>query len=292
MLNNLLEHLQRDRVTCYRYLLIDPLKSIRSDEPLELSNIKSVFAENDVMTLLRPDLSHEPNACPHLILLAKPNEDIELELLELTQIRSQREQTLYKHYICGWISSALDIQSLAEKIINLGNELGCLYSPNSPSFFPFYEHIRLQLLQESLSIEGVFSERLSFAKSYIYNNYYGQLIDVISRERLYENIYPLISRSLLQQALQYQDEPKATYGLLKLWLDNVASLPDNAISLSAKKLLEAKNIGFSNLEDRLIYSLYSLIYNVDLMQIDVISPHILAATGQPRFIKRLFSINR
>lgn len=282
---DLLKRLQKDRSTSYRYLLLDPLKAVRNDEPLELSNIKSIFTKNDVVPLLRPDLTHEPDSCPHLILLAKPNEDIEPELLDLTLVRSQREHLLYKHYICGWICSEFEIQNLAEKIINLGNELGYLHSSHTPSFFPFYEHIRLELLQESLPIEGLLSEQFNFAQSYIYNNYYGQLTDITSEAHLYEDIPPQISRSLLQQALQYQHEPKAIYGLIKLWSDNVGTLPHGAIFLSAKKLLEAKDIGFINLEDRLIYGLYSLIYQVDLMKIESVSPHILAATATPGSLK-------
>jgi len=286
MLTNLLNCLEKEQSTSYRYLLVDPLKAVRPDEPLSLVNINDIFPQDDVMAVIRPDLRHNPNSCPHLILLAKPNQAIEPELLTLTLERANKEQTLYKHYICGWISSELDIQSLADKMINLGNYLGDLLSPGRSSFFAFYEHIRLQLLKESLSIESLLSEQFNFVNSYTYINYYGQLIELISNNHLPSQDLFYISATLLQNALQYQQNPKPIYGLVKIWQDNIDNLPPNAIFCSAEKLLHANHLGLTSLEDRLIYSLYSLIYHVDLINIESIAPHVMAAISSPGSLKQ------
>ncbi|WP_392564476.1 hypothetical protein RHO13_02850 [Orbus wheelerorum] len=284
--HQLLSALLKDQATCYRYLLVDPLKSVRLDEPLALANIKDVFPDDEFNAILRPDLSYEPTLCPHLILLAKPGETIEPELLDLMITRAEKERCHYKHYICAWISSELDIQHLAEKITGLGLLLGRLMAPEKPSFFPFYEHIRLQLLKESLSVESLLSGLFNFIHRYIYINYYDQLIEINPADNSSNNDFLLFSQVFLQNALQYQDEPKATFGLVKMWQDNTQTLPPNVLFLSAKKLLETKNSGFTNLEDRLAYALYCLIYQVDLISIESISPHISAAILAPGSLKR------
>ncbi|RKS84428.1 hypothetical protein DES39_2167 [Orbus hercynius] len=284
--HQLLNALLKGQATCYRYLLVDPLKSVRLDEPLALANINDVFPNDELNAILRPDLSYEPTLCPHLILLAKPGEDVESELLDFMLARIKKERSHYKHYICAWISSELDIQNLAQKIIELGLQLGRLMSPEKPSFLPFYEHIRLQLLKESLSAESLLSGLFNFIHRYIYINYYGQLIEINAANNSPTDDFLLFSQIFLQNALQYQNEPKATFGLVKMWQDNTPTLPANALFLSAKKLLEAKNIGLTNLEDRLVYALYCLIYQVDLINIETISPYISAAILAPGSLKK------
>lgn len=153
LVHQLSNALNEDQANCYRYLLVDPLKPVKIVEPLALENIKDVFSSDEFKAILRPDLSYEPTICPHLILLAKPGEVLEPELLDLTITRIEKERSHYKHYICAWISSELDIQNLAEKMIDLGLQLGRLLSPKQPTFLPFYEHIRLQLI---IIINGTF----------------------------------------------------------------------------------------------------------------------------------------
>ena len=286
LVHQLSNALNEDQANCYRYLLVDPLKPVKIVEPLALENIKDVFSSDEFKAILRPDLSYEPTIFPHLILLAKPAEVLEPELLDLTITRIEKERSHYKHYICAWISSELDIQNLAEKMIDLGLQLGRLLSPKQPTFLPFYEHIRLQLLKESLSVESLLSGLFNFIHRYTYMNYYGQLIQIKAADNLLTKDFLLSSQIFLQNALQYQNEPKATFGLVKMWQDNIQTLPPNALFLSAKKLLDAKNIGFTNLEDRLVYALYCLIYQVDLITIETISPHILSAILAPGSLKK------
>lgn len=288
--NYLLTHLEKDKTTCYRYLLVDPLKAVREDEPLALVNITDIFPSDEVMPILRPDLAYQPNSCPHLILLAKPNEELEPELLALALERANKEQTQYKHYVCGWLSSELKIQDLAESMLNLGNQLGHLISPNSPSFFPFYEHIRLQLLKESLSVDEVLSEQFNFVNCYIYMNYYGQLTEIAANNHSLDTPFLNTKQMLLQNRYHYQQDPKTIYGLVKIWQNNINKLPDNALFLSSTKLLQAKNIGLVNFEDQLIYSLYSLIYHSDLINVETIAPCIITAISEPGTLKSQFAL--
>ncbi|MCX8713310.1 hypothetical protein J3U57_12390 [Gilliamella sp. B3464] len=264
MLQNLINGLNENKTNCYRYLLVDALKSLRDIELLTLDNIKGVFSKEDVQPVLRSDLYYDPNHCPHLILLAKPNEDIELELIELMLRTSQKEQELYRHYICGWISSELSIDLLAEKLVEYGNKLGTLSNPETNEFVPFFEHVRLQVIKECLLQENATLFYFDFAANYIFLNYYGEL--EILRNLNNANTLSSFQNIFLKKALQKQQQPILVFGLADLWKEYADFFPHDALLRSANQIIHAKSIGLTKGEDIISYSFYSLMSGKDLMK--------------------------
>lgn len=130
----------------YRYLLIDKLVSVSRLEILDLDNLTELLGEQSVTTVVRPDLSHDLNACPKLITLANPNDKIDDKLLHWTIKQSAKESMLNKRYVCFWAASELAPNEISEKIVEIGLKLGELMNLR---FVPFYEPFRMQLLNDA-----------------------------------------------------------------------------------------------------------------------------------------------
>ncbi|OCG42958.1 hypothetical protein A9G28_04715 [Gilliamella sp. Fer1-1] len=76
-----------------RYLLVDKLRPLPDYNLISVDNIVEFFFDKQadknakkerVVPILRPDLIHDIEHCPHLILIADQNESINPELLALS----------------------------------------------------------------------------------------------------------------------------------------------------------------------------------------------------------------
>ncbi len=138
----------------YRYLLLDPLKSVPSWNALHLNRLNDVFGNDALYRVLRPDLAYAPQYCPVVMLLALPGILCNEELLLKSEEYSRDEKLYEKRYICGWISSPLAPEAFAAELAGLCKQV------QRENIVPFYEPLRLELLT-ALNGKNEFSRLIS-----------------------------------------------------------------------------------------------------------------------------------
>lgn len=102
------------------YLLLDLLADCAADDPLHIEALRHSLGNDAITPLHRPDLIHTPSACPVLVTLAKPGVSPSQQLLALSALRAQEEQSRHKRYVCGWLISSAEARNLSTHIVSLG----------------------------------------------------------------------------------------------------------------------------------------------------------------------------
>lgn len=130
----------------YLYLLVDGLADCALDHPLSVPSLSRSLGNAAITRVLRPDLSHTPEACPALIQLAKPGESPALHYLELSADYSSRDLGYHKRYICGWLLSPQPLDVIAAHIAARCHTT----SPGDEQCSAWFEPLRLELLLGSM----------------------------------------------------------------------------------------------------------------------------------------------
>jgi len=125
----------------YRYVLLNPLKIVSDSNPLHVPTLRSMLGERAVLPVLRGDLTHSPQHCPQLVLLASPQESCEFSWLAGSLGYARNESLHEKRYLCAWLSSAVPPEELAVILADQCNHL------STNMFIPMFEPLRFELLQ-------------------------------------------------------------------------------------------------------------------------------------------------
>ncbi|MTH46485.1 hypothetical protein [Intestinirhabdus alba] len=132
----------------YRYLLLDPLKTVASVNPLHPQQLKQSPGENAIYPVLRRDLAYSPEHCPLLVLLASPGEACTCPWLDGTEGYARGEALQDKRYLCGWLVSSQKPEQLAVSLAEQCDRI-------SQTFLPFFEPLRFELLQAMSPVNGL-----------------------------------------------------------------------------------------------------------------------------------------
>ena len=150
----------------YRYLLLDPLTSVSELDFVGLNNIKDLYGEQAVTPVVRKDLAYDLDACPQLVTLGKPNQELENRLLHFSLIEAKGEILQSKRYVCCWLVSQYEPKIVAKILSDIGMHLTQFLGS---IFVPFYEPFRMQLLhQGNLICPEFLADILSSFVSYSY----------------------------------------------------------------------------------------------------------------------------
>ncbi|MCX8574727.1 MULTISPECIES: hypothetical protein [unclassified Gilliamella] len=133
----------------YRYLLIDNLVSLSYFHILSIQSLKEELGKEAIHIIPRPDLTHDLDHCPKLVVIAKPDEQLNEKFVHFISKELQNDGSLQKRYICCCMVSENEPETLSKQIINIGLKLATL---NKTRFVPFYEPFKLFLLQEGNKI--------------------------------------------------------------------------------------------------------------------------------------------
>ncbi len=133
----------------YRYLLLDPLKTVSSVNPLHLLNLQQMLGDSATFPVLRSDLAYSPSFCPQLVLLASPGERCEFPWLVASQAYARHEVLHEKRYVCAWLSSPTPPDQLALALANQCDQL------NKNTFTPLFEPLCFELLQTMAQSNGL-----------------------------------------------------------------------------------------------------------------------------------------
>lgn len=143
------------------YLLVNPLKSVWDHYLISIPTLKEKLGEENLAVVPRPDLIHEPENSPHLVLLAKAGEDFTEErthILRYSINYAFNEHPGSRRYVCAWLQSPLSLQDQAQNIaqrmyfpkegipINEQQSQGQPKTPANTNLYPIYEPLRQELL--------------------------------------------------------------------------------------------------------------------------------------------------
>ncbi|MBK5142198.1 hypothetical protein I2494_00435 [Budviciaceae bacterium BWR-B9] len=244
----------------YRYLLLDGLASVSELDLVNLNNLKNILGNDAITVVERPDLTHELFSCPQLVVLARPNDDIDSRITKFSLIQANSERLFSKRYVCGWMTSELPPEIVAKHIVRIAQSISEMCSMR---FTAFYEPLRMQLLHDGNKIcDEWLAATLNIFNSYCYLSVNSTLRHITRLKRLPEPIDIFIS----EDAKFYQQESKALFHLYNGWVECSASpLDDFALLRVARLYREAWEQRLTNMEDKYIFSLLSLKYG-DLMK--------------------------
>ncbi len=126
----------------YLYLLVDGLAECAGDHPLNVSSLIRSLGEAAVTRVLRPDMSHSPEACPALVQLAAPGEAAPQRYLESSADYADRDLAYNERYVCAWLASPKPLEAIASHIA-----AQCQVTTAEDGWpSPWYEPLRLELL--------------------------------------------------------------------------------------------------------------------------------------------------
>lgn len=237
----------------YRYLLVDPLSPIWNEHKISLNLIREKLPDNAICPVLRADLSYLPESCPHLIMLAQPGQECEDVLLKQSIIYSQAEIKKEKRYVCGWLTSDLDIRQLAEFIAEkcslLGDNITLGYT------LPYFEPLRLSLLQIMVSPKSWLCSEFGSINNWWYINIPNQL-GCIKGNKLSKR--GRINGEAVQVQLQFSVINRLLITWSRLSAQNNKLLPENAVEQAVEQIIQAGDMGLKNLEDKIAFSLNRL----------------------------------
>lgn len=251
MLNALIARLEQKKGE-YRYLLVDPLANVWTESPLYLETLKAKAAQRAAAPVLRADLSYRPDKCPHLVLMAGPGEDCDIALLRRSLSYSRAELLADKRYICGWLTSALAVDELAEFMRNLCTVLGNFVRMGYS--LPYFEPLRLALLQETCRTSWLRSQLSSIA-DWSYLTITEKMNDVAGSA--YEKKGHMGGLAI-QAQLRYQAISRLLIAWARMNKRDGQELPQDAVRLAAEQIMDADRWGLTNLEDVLAFSLNRL----------------------------------
>lgn len=242
----------------YRYLLIDTLTTVSDTDFIALNNIKDLLGDETISTIVRPDLAHDLNVCPKLIIIGKPDQKLEERLLHFSVIEAKTEVSQSKRYVCGWMTSEYPPEVIKEQMVNIGLLLNKYYGNG---FIPFYEPFKMQLLHQSNLICPEFiSEILNCFQSYIYPTI-NQTIKVIDRL----NYKPKsIDIFLSEEAKFYQQHASVIFELYQSQFKIYSEVNKDVYSINLMNISKAYQLacfcGLRSKSDQFVFSLMTLRY--------------------------------
>jgi hypothetical protein len=283
-----------------RYLLVDKLRPLPDYNLISVDNIVEFFFDKQadknakkerVVPILRPDLIHDIEHCPHLILIADQNESINPELLALSLKEASSELFMDKRYICAWLISDLPLTQLAEELVTIGETLAKEALTINSRFFPYYEPFRMQLLHESnLIYQQWLPRQLKGIAQYCYLNL-SRKIKIIQKPEPNEILgFSQIS----DRTVSYQQYAKQIFLCFKTLIESkqIKTPDDRQLIMVADKWLDSIRTGLADLEDQFAFVINSLFYNIDLMNQAQTQQAVFNAIENPGTLKQNLSVLR
>lgn len=254
----------------YRYLLLDPLKGVSSSNPLNQERLREVWGDKGLQIILRSDLAHAPEYCPRLLLLAKPGESCDEAILRASEQYSCDEALYEKRYVCGWISSSLAPELMADLIASLCKKL------KTGIVIPFFEPLRLELLQ-ALSPVQPLSSFIWPISQWHYLSSAGKLVTLTGK----------LSDSdekgwIKWRSVQTQQQIRDIWRLLSAWGQVCTSLPDDAAIQAAEAWAKSATPALHHTSDRLCLALNHLTLPVDISRHPDVQVLLQQAAGDPQ----------
>lgn len=235
----------------YRYLLLDPLKSVSIINPLHLQQLQDAPEVRTIYTVLRGDLPHSPQHCPLLVLLAYPGEHCEFSWLASSEDYARSEMLQEKRYLCGWLCSTTAPEQLASELAERFNNL------IENTVTPFFEPLRFELLQV-MEPDGL-ATCLWPVNHWWYMTSTGNIC-VQTGKVAEEKWVPASDTALTQQ------EIPGIFSLLQAWQLVRPVLPMDAAINAANTWLNIEETGHFEKENRNFLSLCHLTLAVDIEQ--------------------------
>ncbi|WP_312983566.1 hypothetical protein [Atlantibacter sp.] len=234
----------------YRYLLVDPLKKIASANLLSLPKLQQPGRET-IFPVLRADLAYSPTHCPHLVLLARPGESCQPPWITHAENYAQSEVLQEKRYICGWLSSEEEPESLA---ISLAEQCGRV----SNTFLPFFEPLRFELLQ-AMSPEDGLAGSIWPVSHWWYMTVAGELACQIGKETT--------DKWRLNWGGEWaQQNVRAIGQILKAWGSVCTTMPSDSAIQAAMMWKKTEGTGLNDIRDSYFLAAYSLGLGVDIAE--------------------------
>jgi hypothetical protein len=244
----------------YRYLLLDRLGNVSELSLIDNEALQETVSPERLAVIKRPDLDHELLSCPLLLCLGKPNQPIDQQRLSAAVIQIKNEYLTKKQYVCGFISSPLPPEELADSLLE-----SCLRAGKAlgKKFFPFYEPFTLDILRHSYPEPASHLGLLLPADS----SYY--LIDTdgelyIFHSVSYQDDWDFVLRFTNESIHYNQLNQFALYQIVvtlyDLYQQKSKPLPTNVLSNIIHYFYDPKAMHLSNPNDRRVYVLFCLIY--------------------------------
>lgn len=130
----------------YRYLLFDRLGVVSELSSIFDETLLETMPSDRLAVVKRPDLAHELSVCPLIVCIAKPHEPLDEKLLSTAVMQIKKEYLTKNQYVCGFITSVLTPEQLAEEFIKTYYRAG---NALNKKFLTFYEPFRLDVIRHS-----------------------------------------------------------------------------------------------------------------------------------------------
>ncbi|KNC06389.1 hypothetical protein AC791_17470 [Klebsiella sp. RIT-PI-d] len=247
----------------YRYLLLDPLKRITSWDPLHPARLNDATGRETLRRVLRPDLAWSPEHCPLLLCLASPGEFCDETLVQNSGEHARNERLAEKHYICGWLSSSLEPDAMAEWLAGLCRDIV------TSTTVPVHEPLRLELLQATVD-PAILSALLHPVSQWHLLSCTDALITLCGQNSDTE-------RRLNWGAEQAQRNVREILRLLSAWHDVIPTLPAEAVRLATNAWTASGKTGLHHPGDRFYLALSILTQPVDITRHDSVKTRLQQA---------------
>ena len=130
----------------YRYLLFDRLGVVSELSSIFDETLLETMPSDRLAVVKRPDLAHDLSVCPLLVCIANPHESLDEKLLSAAVMQIKKEYLTKKQYVCGFITSVLTPEQLAEEFLKTYYRAG---NALNKKILPFYEPFRLDVIRHS-----------------------------------------------------------------------------------------------------------------------------------------------
>jgi len=259
----------------YRYLLLNPLKKVPYNNPLHVDNLQQTLGNKTIYPVLRRDLAYSPKHCPQLVLLASPGERCEYRDFNSAEGYARSEALHDKRYFCAWLTSAQEPAALAGSLAEQ-----CLHLMK-PSFLPFFEPLRFELLQ-AMSPKESFAGSLWPIHHWWYMTAAGELACQAGK-------YSEEKWRLHWQAEETQQYVPAIRQLLLAWQQVTSTLPYDAALQAAKAWKHTLKTGLKEKNDLYFLALNRLTLGIDIETHPVVKNLLMQEIADPshRFTKFL-----
>lgn len=248
----------------YRYLLLDPLKTVPDWDPFHIERLSENHSKDALRRVPRPDLAWSPEHCPVLIQLAAPGEEINEVWVQHSEARARHEALSEKRLICGWMSSARDPDAMATWLSELCSTL------HPGAVIPVFEPLRLELLQATAEAERL-AGQLRAASEWHFLSCSGERVTLKGQ-------HSDIPWTMNWGTEQAQTEVREIWRLLSAWSASCA-LPANAARQAAEAWSASGKAGLHHSGDRLYLALNTLTHPTALMQHAAVQRRLQQASG-------------
>ncbi|GEM_PF-581865 len=258
----------------YRYLLLDPLKTVSSVNPIHLHKLKQSLGEHAICPVLRRDLAYSPEHCPQLVLLASPGEECNYPWLDDSESYARGEALQDKRYLCGWLVSSQKPKQLAVSLAEQCNRL-------SHVFLPFFEPLRFELLQAKSPVDGL-AGSIWPVNQWFYMTVAGEIVCQAG--------YKPDEKWRLNWGAEWMQQNVCAVGhILKAWGAVTTVMPSDAAIKAAMMWRKTVETGLNDTRDSYFLTTWCLGLGVDLSQHSIVKDLIQQVIADPsiRLSRRL-----